>query len=187
VPSASDGYFVRLDAAPSARHTPVERAHAPYERPHAPEPPPRKRKRSSFRLRPLSVFLLALLVGLAYLQTKPGGVSGQVNDWIDKVKGNVETASANPELRRAAEYFNREYTRNNAYPALTEEQLREDPNAGFGIGVEVEYCSSHAIVLQSLTGSGTVSRLLLGGVDRGDVAGRVACPQDLTDPKPWKV
>jgi hypothetical protein len=186
VPSASDGYFVRLDAAPSARHTPVERAHAPYEPPSTPpQAPKRRRRRSSFRVRPLTVFLLALLLGLAWLQTQPGGVSGQVNDWIDKVRGNVETASANPELRRAAEYFNREYTRGGSYPALTEEQLRDDPNAGFGIGVDVVWCGSQAIVLQSLTGSGTVSRLLLSGTDRGDVAGRVSCPNDLTNPKPW--
>lgn len=188
MPNASDGYFVRLDAAPSARHTPVERMHAPYQRPTEPQGPHRrKRRNSNFRVRPLTVFLLALLVGLAWLQTKPGGVSGQVNQWIDKVRGDVETASANPDLRRAADYFNRQYAATGVYPNMTEEQLRDDPSTGFGIGVDVQWCSPQAIVVHSLTGSGSVTRLLLAGKDMGDVAGRVGCPSDLQNPAPWKV
>jgi hypothetical protein len=187
VPNQADGYFVRLDAAPSSRHVPVERMHAPYEREQSPEPPRRRRRRSSFRVRPLTVFLLALLVGLGYLQTKPGGASGQVNEWIDRIRGNVETASANPDLRRATDYFNRQYAAAGAYPALTEEQLREDPNTGFGIGVEVQYCNQQALVIQSLSGAGSVSRLLLSGESKGDVAGRINCPTDLANPSPWKL
>jgi hypothetical protein len=187
VPNASDGYFVRLDAAPSSRHVPVERMHAPYERPQSPEPPRKRRRRSNFRVRPMTVLLLAILGALLWLQTQPGGVSGQVNDWIDRIRGNVETASANPDLRRASEYFNREYARTGAYPALTEEQLREDPSTGFGIGVEVQFCNQQALVIQSLSGAGSVSRLLLSGTSRGDVAGRVNCPTDLTNPDPWKL
>jgi hypothetical protein len=188
VPNASDGYFVRLDAAPSARHTPVERMHAPYQRPQDHEPPRRrKRRNSNFRVRPMTVFLIAVLIGLAYLQTQPGGVSGQVNKWIDKARGDVESASANPDLRRASEYFNRQYDAGGVYPNMSEEQIRDDPTAGFGIGVDVFWCGPQAMVLQSLTGSGTVSRLLLEGNDRGDVAGRNGCPTDLTKPAPWKI
>jgi hypothetical protein len=186
VPSASDGYFVRLDAAPSARHAPVART-AVAERPPSQPSPPRKKRRRPVRIRVLPLVLLALGGWAVYLQTKPGGVSGQVNDWIDKVRGNVEGASANPDLRRASEYFNAAYAKNGSYPAMTDDQLRDDPNAGFGIGVDTLYCNPQAMVLQSLTGSGTVSRLLLDGKDLGDVSGRIDCPTNFQDPKPWKL
>ena len=43
------------------------------------------------------------------------------------------------------------------------------------------------MVLTSLTGSGTISRLLLAGKDMGDVHGLQHCPADLTNPLPWKL
>ena len=43
------------------------------------------------------------------------------------------------------------------------------------------------MVLTSLTGSGTISRLLYAGEDLGDVHGLHHCPVDLTDPLPWKL
>src|SRR5262245_50504545 len=104
-------YFVRLDAAPTARHAPVERGASAYS--YSPSSsststyePPKKRKRSGVRIRVMPLLLLAALGYLGWLQTQPGGVSGHVNDWIDKVRGGVESASANPDLKRASEYFN---------------------------------------------------------------------------------
>jgi hypothetical protein len=183
-----DGYFVKLENAPPGTPAPVERPAPNYERAYA-EPHPQqrrpRRRRSGFRIRFLPMVLLVLLAGLAYLQTKPGGASGQINDWIDKVQGEVQSAGANPELKRAADFFNAKYSSTGGYPSLTEEQLRDDPNTGFGIGVDVLWCSPRAIVLQSLTGSGTVSRLLLDGHAHGDVSGRAPCPGDPDNPAPW--
>jgi hypothetical protein len=64
--------------------------------------------------------------------------------------------------------------------------LRDDPDAGWGVGVTTKWCSNDAIVMQSLTGGGTISRLLLAGADYGDVHGKHDCPADLTNPLPWK-
>src|SRR5689334_21129825 len=108
--NGGDGYFVRLDAAPSARHAPVERGASAYS--YAPsstatyEPPKKKRKRRGFHVRLMPLLCLCLVGYLGWLQTQPGGVSGHVNDWIDKIRGGVESASTNPDLKRASEYFN---------------------------------------------------------------------------------
>ncbi len=54
--------------------------------------------------------------------------------------------------------------------------------AGIGIDIDVESCGGQAVVLQTLT----VSRLLLGGQDLGEVSGHRPCPADLRHPAPWK-
>jgi hypothetical protein len=173
-------YFVRLGPA------------TPYEAPPRQEPreglPPsrRKRRRVSFRLRPLSVVGLFLVGWLAWAATTPGGVSARLEGISDKLQSLVDDATTDPGLKRAATYYNDRYQRDGAYPRLSEQDLRDDPDAGWGVGVETEWCSNNAIVLRSLTGGGTISRLLLSGNDLGDVHGQHHCPADLSDPLPWK-
>jgi hypothetical protein len=178
-----DPYFVRLDAPPS----PVSRA--PVARtlePVVPDKPHHHRRRRHFHIRPMFVVALLLLGGLGWVQMQPGGVSGQVNKWIDRIRGDVQ-AAGNTDLRRAADYFDGLYAKDGQYPALTEEQLQNDPNAGFGIGVNVRYCSPRHMELVGLTGGGTVTRLLVDGNDLGEVAGSVSCPPDPSHPAPWKL
>jgi hypothetical protein len=70
---------------------------------------------------------------------------------------------------------------------LSDTERETDPTADFGVGVTVELCNQQAVVLRSLTGAGTVSRLLLNGRDLGDAIGEHACPSDYARPTPWKV
>jgi hypothetical protein len=176
------GYFVRLDATPTAA---VE-APSPY---HDDEgvPPPRKRNRVNFRLRPLTLIGLLILGWLAWAATTPGGVNARLEGISDTVQNWVNDATTDPGLKRAANYYNARYARDGQYVKVSANELRDDPDAGFGVGVTVEWCGPHAIVLRSLTGGGTISRLLLNGADVGDVHGRQECPPDLTNPLPWKV
>jgi hypothetical protein len=58
--------------------------------------------------------------------------------------------------------------------------------AGIGVGVDVEWCSAQAVVIQGASGGGTVSRLLLAGHDLGELTGKFDCPADLAKPAPWK-
>jgi hypothetical protein len=76
-------------------------------------------------------------------------------------------------------YYNAQYQTTGAYPQPSEDQLAA---AGIGIDVDSVGCSAQVVVLRTLT----VSRLLIAGVDRGEVTGRQGCPANLADPKPWK-
>jgi hypothetical protein len=127
-----------------------------------------------------------LIGGLVWAATTPGGVMARRDDILDVVQGVIDDATTDPGLKRAASYYNDRYARDASYPNLSDEEVREDPEAGWGIGVEVEWCSSNAIVLHSLTGRGTISRLLVSGDDLGDVPGKVLCPADLVNPLPWR-
>jgi hypothetical protein len=88
-------------------------------------------------------------------------------------------------LKRAATYFNEQHARDGRYTDLSEAAQRADPDADWGVGVVVDWCNEQAMVLRSLTGSGTVSRLLLRGHDLGDASGEHACPSDYANPLPW--
>ncbi len=146
--------------------------------------PKRRRRR---RLRGRAVFLVFLVVGLGtwtyWASQRPGGVSGTVNGWISHVRGKVDSVSTDPDLGTARRYFNGQYTATNAYPQLSESDLSA---AGIGVGVNVKFCSSQAVVMQGASGGGTVSRLLLSGRDLGELNGRYDCPADLAKPAPWK-
>jgi hypothetical protein len=139
-----------------------------------------------FRIRFLHVVGLLLLGWLAWASTTPGGVNARFEDIGDKLQGVVDDATTDPGLKRAASYYNDRFARDASYPRLSDEQLREDPEAGWGMGVDVEWCSSNAIVIHSLTGRGTISRLLVSGDDLGDVPGKIPCPTDLINPLPWR-
>jgi hypothetical protein len=175
------GYFVRLGT------TTTQEAPTRYVDDDEPVPPsPKRRRRSSFRLRPLPIIGLVLLGWLGWAATTPGGVSARLHDISEKIQNLVNDATTDPGLKRAATYYNERYDREGSYPQLSDADLRDDPDAGFGMGVTVTWCSPHAMVLESLTGSGTISRLILEGHDYGDVHGKAACPTDLTNPVPWK-
>jgi hypothetical protein len=133
--------------------------------------------------------LVLVLAGgaFAWVQTREGGARAQLERAIDSARDAVQGATTDPGLKRAATYFNAQYARDGRYTNLTEAQQREDPDADWGVGVTVTTCGPHALVLQSLTGAGTVSRLLARGVDHGDVVGDHPCPADLAAPAPWKV
>jgi hypothetical protein len=174
-------YFVRLGTSTAPEAAP---RHEGREE-HVPHPHARKRK-VQFRLRPLTLIGIVLLGWLGWAATTPGGVTARLQGISDKLQSLVDDATTDPGLKRAATYYNDRYEREGAYPLLTEQDLRDDPDAGWGVGVETEWCSKNAIVLKSLTGAGTISRLLLAGQDLGDVHGEQQCPADLSNPLPWK-
>jgi hypothetical protein len=82
--------------------------------------------------------------------------------------------------------FDTWYVQQGSYPDYTQSELDQQPGASWGEGMDVSWCAPRAVVLTSLTASGTISRLLLDGKVVGDVSGRVGCPTDLVDPLPWK-
>jgi hypothetical protein len=179
----SDNYFVRLDAGPPpapATTLPVpSRRHVAR---NAFEPAPTRHRRARRRSgRSWLVWLVAaaLVAWFGWATQQPGGVSGTVNGFIEHVRGGVQSASAGPDVRRAASFFNDQYAQTGTYPQLNEEQMTA---AGIGLDVDVASCGGQALVLQTLT----VSRLLLAGRDLGEVSGRRPCPTDLGHPTPWK-
>jgi hypothetical protein len=146
----------------------------------------RHRRRGYFEIRPLPVLGVLLLGWMLWAATTPGGISARVHGISETLQGLLYDATTDPGLKRASNYYNEQYVQVGSYPALTDDQIRDDPNAGWGIGVDVEWCSRRAIVIRSLTGRGTISRLLLDGQDLGDVPGQQACPADYTNPDPWE-
>ncbi|GIU87834.1 MAG: hypothetical protein KatS3mg009_2349 [Acidimicrobiia bacterium] len=55
----------------------------------------------------------------------------------ETIEGWLDDATTDPGLKRAATYYNARYARDGAYPDLTEEEIRDDPEAGWGVGVDV--------------------------------------------------
>ena len=133
------------------------------------------------------MFLLVLTLGVgtwvAWAAQRPGGVSGTVSGWVSKVRGDVAKVSADPDLAKARRYFSAQYTATSAYPQLSESDLAA---VGIGVGVNVENCGTQGVVIQGASGGGTVSRLLDGGHDLGELNGKYDCPADLGKPAPWK-
>jgi hypothetical protein len=181
---APDDYFVRIGsrlAAPAPEH-PGRTGHTRAE--HLPAPPeprrPHRRKRTSLRTKLLAVCAVSLGAWFAWASGQPGGVSGVLNGFVEDVRGDVGSVGSGPSLRHASRFMNGQYRELGRYPILTDDQLAA---AGIGIDVDIVDCGGQAVVLQTLT----ASRLLLTGEDRGDVVGRIGCPEDLRDPAPWKL
>jgi hypothetical protein len=173
---APDNYFVRLDPVPLDAGAPA------YTEPPARERRNRRRrthKRGRGRTTLLVLLVCALVGWFGWAQNRPGGVSGTINGFIDHVRGDVQDVSTGPDLHKAVRYFQAQYEATGSYPNPTEEQLSA---AGISIDVVVASCGASAVVLQTLT----VSHLLVGGKDLGEVSGKVACPSDLTHPAPWR-
>ena len=187
VPYKTDGppYFVNLDAPPaSSRTTPLGREHRYAEDGRTPLPAHKRRKRK-IRIRPAWIFVILVAAWFGWAYTTPGGPSARISGWIDHTRGVVSEASVSADLRRNAQYFNGVYATEHGYPALSDSEIQASP--GFTLNESLIYCSRRAIVLQSLSSGGSVSRLLLDGKDLGNVPNRVNCPRDLTDPAPWKL
>lgn len=125
--------------------------------------------------------LVALAAWFAWAQSTPGGVSARVNGFIDGIRGDVETATVDPQLRRAADAFDAAYRRDGQYPASIDVF-----SSDLAPGVDAVVCNGRAVVLVGESGRGTVSRLLLDGKVVGDVIGRQACPPNLAEPAPWR-
>jgi hypothetical protein len=194
VPYQSDSaYFVRLDAPPaSSRNTPLQRERLeetlpPVSHRSLSRPERKHRRRRSFTIRPTALLLLAVLAWVGWAYTTPGGPSARIGDWIDKTRTDVADVSLGPGLHKTANYFNQLYETQGSYPHLTDSQVQQDPNAAFALNMTYTWCSPAAVVLTSRVAGGSVSRLLLGGKDLGNVSGLYGCPSDLTKPLPWKV
>jgi hypothetical protein len=178
-------YFVKLGGEPYGGQGPDNRAIAGRTG-LGTDRPARKRVRRR-RPRGRAVLLLLLAVGLGswtyWASQRPGGVSGTINGWISHTRSQVDSVSTDPDLATARRYFNRQYAANGVYPQMTESDLA---GAGIGVGVNVEWCSAQAVVIQGASGGGTLSRLLVSGRDLGELRGKYDCPADLTKPLPWK-
>jgi hypothetical protein len=186
VPYKTEGpYFVNLDTPPApSRTTPVGREQRYAEDGGGPVPAYKRRKRQ-FHVRPGWLLVLLLASWFAWAYTTPGGPSARIRGWIDHTRGIVAEASVNPDLRRNAAYFNSLYAAQGRYPDLAQSVVEGTP--GFGLTETLVYCGPRAIVLQSLSSGGSLSRLLLDGNDLGNVSGTQRCPTDLANPVPWKV
>jgi hypothetical protein len=114
---------------------------------------------------------------------QPGGVSGTVDRWIVHVRGDVASVTTDPDIATARKFYAGQYRATHAYPQMTESDLAA---AGIGVGVDVDWCNSQAVVIQGADGGGTASYLLLSGHDLGKVTNKVGCPTDFAHPAPWK-
>jgi hypothetical protein len=185
VPYKTEGpYFVNLDApAAPSRTTPIAREGRYAEDGGRPPAPPHKRRKRKLRIRPAWILVIAVASWLGWAYTTPGGPSARIRGWIDHTRGIVAEASVNSDLHRNAEYFNGLYTSQGGYPNLSDSAIQATP--GFGLSEKLVYCGPRAIVLQSLSSGGTLSRLLLDGQDLGNVPNSRGCPADLSHPRPW--
>jgi hypothetical protein len=185
VPYTTEGpYFVNLDKPPAlSRTTPIGREQRSAED-GGPVPAYKRRKRK-IRVRPIWLLVLPLATWFGWAYTTPGGPSARIRGWIDHTRGVVAEASVNPDLRRNAAYFNSLYASQGRYPDLAQSVIEGSP--GFGLTETLVYCGPRAIVLQSLSSGGSLSRLLLDGTDLGNASGTLACPTNLANPVPWKV
>ena len=178
-------YFVRLDESPPvSRHTPLQRERHWGDPSAAPGPVRRHRRR--WRIRPIGLVLVALLGWIGWAYTTPGGPEARISSWIDHTRGVVDNVSIGPGLRQTATYLDQLYASQGSYPDMTQTAIQEDPKAGFGLGMNFFWCSGQAVVLQTPSAGGTVSRLLVGGRDLGDVNVAAGCPTNLARPVPWK-
>lgn len=183
----TDSYFVRLDVDPPGGHAPAgPDGHAPVGR-EGLGAPGRKRHRRRRRLSGRAVLITFLVIGLGtwvvWAQQRPGGVSGTVNGWISKVRGDVAKVSSDPDFAKAQRFYNAQYSTTHVYPNMSDSDLAA---VGIGIGINVDWCSAQAVVIQGAQGGTTVSRLLESGKDLGVQPAKYDCPADLSDPAPWK-
>jgi hypothetical protein len=186
MPYKTEGpYFVNLDApSPGSRTTPIARDLQYADDPRRAQAPRPKRSRRRMTIRPAFLLALAVLTWVGWAYTTPGGPSARIGGWIDHTRNVVAEATANPDVKRSVQYFNGLYASQGSYPNLSDSALQASP--GFGLSDKVVYCGPRALVLQSVSSGGSVSRLLLDGKDLGSVPHRRACPSDLSRPAPWK-
>jgi hypothetical protein len=132
-------------------------------------------------------FLFAVVLAvLVWAAGSPGGISARLAGLDSSIRGTVSNITESRDLENATKMFDNWYDQKGQYPDYTQSQLDEQPNTSWGVGMDVNWCTPRAIVLTSLTASGTVSRLLIDGKKVGDVPGRIGCPVDLVNPLPWQ-
>ncbi len=181
-------YFVNLDAPPASSRGIAGRENDWNEHGGRPIPPPAHRRRKrGITIRPVGLLLLAVLAWVGWAYSTPGGPSARIGGWIDRTRDDVAAAGVSPGLRQTADYFNGLYATQRSYPDMSDSEIQQDPKAGFGISMNFIWCNSQAVVLQSLSAGGSVSRLLLAGRDLGEVGGSQGCPVNLARPTPWKL
>jgi hypothetical protein len=181
-------YFVRLDEPqPASRHIPLGRERHYEPAPSASPGPQSRRRKRRFHVHPVVVLLLLVAGWVGWAFTTPGGPSARIDDWVNQVRGQVNNVSMGPGLGQTVGYFNQLYANQGSYPDMSQTEIQEDPNAGMGLSTNFFYCTPQAVVLQDASAAGTVSRLLLLGVDQGQVSGAVGCPTNLAHPSPWKI
>jgi hypothetical protein len=180
---ADRGYFVRISSPPGVTQT------MPGVRtgPDGDGQRPQRRRRRHIHI-PIGVVIVVLVGGwFVWAQVHEGGARKQIQAAIDDARGAVEKATTDPGLKRAALFFNQQYARDGHYTQITEADQRDADGGDWGVGVTVNYCNGQALVLHSLTGAGTLSRLLYRGEDLGDALGEHACPSDYANPVPWSL
>jgi hypothetical protein len=179
------GYFVRVGspAHPSPGAVPGREL---LGNDHGPRPRRRRRREIG---RPIGVVLAVLAIGFfVWAQLAPESAANHdLRNVIADARGAVEKASTDPSLKQAENYYNQQYTDTGSYPYLSDNDQHNGSATDFGVGVTVLWCSRQAVVLQSMTGSGSLSRLLLNGKTVGDVFGEQQCPANLAIPTPWKL
>ena len=151
-------------------------------------PRPRRRRRRQIA-RPIGTLLVIAAIGFfVWAQVAPESAANHdLRNAIADARSAVQKASTDPSLKRAEIFYNQQYADTGSYPYLSDTAQHDDPNTDFGVGVTVIWCSNNAVVLQSMTGSGSLSRLLVGGKTIGDVFGEQQCPASLSNPVPWTV
>ncbi len=180
----ADRYFVRI-APPPAGGTPdlTNRAGLGTDR-------PRRRRRKKLHLgRPLgTVLLVGVVAWFAWAQFDQSSTANhQLKTVIGDAKQMVVNASTDPTLKRAEIFYNQQFSATGSYPNLNDQQLHNGQNTDFGVGVTVQWCAPNVVVLQSMTGTGAISRLLESGKTIGDALGTHNCPADYANPTPWTV
>ncbi len=128
--------------------------------------------------------LLALGGWTLWAASTDGGVSARARELWDRVQGGVESATADPQLRRAEEVMDAWYEREGRYPDRSDFDP-DDPTYELPVGLSIAYCGPRHVVLSTLTARGTVSRLLVDGERVGDIDGMPGCPLDPNVPFPW--
>jgi hypothetical protein len=123
---------------------------------------------------------------LVWASVSPGGLGAHLTGLGSSITGDVAQLTQSSQLEQATKLFDGWYAQQGSYPPETQSQLDQSGDAGWGEGMDMTWCSSRDVVLVALTAAGTVSRLLLDGKAVGDVAGQVACPTNLANPRPWK-
>lgn len=129
-------------------------------------------------------FLVGLSAGALWAAGTPGGIPARAEELADWVQGGVESATADPQLRRAEEVLSAWYARNGRYPDRAEFDP-DDPGYALPVGLAIQFCSPRHVVLSGITSRGTVSRLLVDGARIADVDGNPGCPVDPDAPHPF--
>ena len=146
---------------------------------------PRPRRRRARLQTGKLVALLVVAASLLWLSQQEGGASGTFERATDWISDRIDNLTDSGETEDAIDHLNEFYLANGRYPSATELQ---PATIGLHLSdVDVTICSAHHLVVESFTGSGTGTHLLVVGESWGKVKGSQGCPPDLRAPTPWTV